>query len=608
MARFVGVPLILLMTCLSAFVMQAQDVEDPYAAVPMTRMADGGFVLGNPDAPVKIIEFADFLCTSCQNYKPIIDHVIREYVLTGQVQFEYRIFPVVDPELSVLSASLVECADVLAGRFWQAHDIMFEVASTQIFSDLSIAEFASRMTLNETALRECAAQAAQYYADAVFGMELGVLGTPSLFVQYGDAEPVAIALARPEQYDAIVHAIRPQPAPPVTIESGRYAGITAWRKPDGGFVLGESDAPLAIVAFEDFLCSHCQHYQTALQAFIDQYVRGGQAQFEYRFFPLVHPQHSILTAQIAECVGLQDVGKFWDAHDLLFEFAAAGEIDDGIAGHIAMLTGVDADALDACLGRAAQFLIDTHLGQQAQVSGTPGVRARSASGELAAIYVGQRPLDRGAIPAEILTALAEGSPDVSIGQPQFSFLNDSFLADSSLTDAAPCTPPCWQNITPGETALDEAKAIVESMESLVLVAESDGGFDFAYRGGDPCCQISSGDDGTVSSLILKFAPLATVGGLTAQYDAPTYVRGDAVSETEAVLMLFYPEQNAIWYALVPGVEGKLEESTPIVAALYLADELFASLIEQLPLDDWQGYLTFSQYMDGEFDRQPQDGG
>ena len=605
MSKNAAILLSLFLILWSASLMQAQEAENPYADVPMTHTLHDSFVLGNPDAPVKIIEFSDFLCTSCQNYKPIIDHFIQEYVLTGQAQFSYRILPAVDPELSVLSAGLVECADFLsAGLFWHGHDLMFDIVSTQGFTEASITEFANRLALDELALRECAGRATQYRFDVAFATELGVRGTPSLFVQYGSREPVAIALPLPEQYDTIVNAIRPDPAPPTSIEIGRYAGITTYRKSDGGFVLGEPDAPITIVAFEDFLCPHCQSYQSTLQSFIDQYVRTGQAQFEYRFFPLVHPEYSALTARIAECVGFQDIRKFWEAHDLLFEFASAGELEGDITDKIAALIDLDAAVLDSCLGRSMQSFIDVGLGQQAQVSGTPAIRARGTEGQLEIIYAGQQPLARGAVPLEVLGALVEGSPEVSIGPPEATLFNDSFLQDSSLIAGKPCGPPCWQNITPGETTLDEAKSIVEEMETLALAQSDAHSFAFSYHDGDICCQITSQDSSLVSAILLQFSPTTTVGDLVAAYGTPAFVTGQPFSQAEAVLMLLYPEHQMILYAVVAGIEGKLEETSPIFSALYATEDLITDIVESTPLDNWKGYIRFSDYVDGEFDRQP----
>jgi len=127
-------------------IVRAQQNADPYAELPKLRTDSGAFVLGDPEAPVKIIEFSDFLCASCQNYKPVISSFIQEYVASGQAQFEYRMFPIVDPEHSALSAGLVECADTLQpGLFWRAHDQMFQMASSVGFTAGSHEGFAEAL-------------------------------------------------------------------------------------------------------------------------------------------------------------------------------------------------------------------------------------------------------------------------------------------------------------------------------------------------------------------------------------------------------------------------------------------------------------------------------
>ena len=304
MSRLFRITLIALVVCAQALFAQAQESVDPYANLAKSRAADGGFILGNPDAGVKLIEFSDFLCTSCQNYEPIVKRFIQDYVMTGRAQVEYRIYAVIDPVLSVQSASLVECADTLRpDMFWNARDLMFELVSTRGFTDESVALFADRLRLDLDSLAECAESAGQHAVDAGYGLSLGASATPSLFVQYGEADPLPIALALPEHHDAIVNAIRPLSTDPVLIEGGRYAALQTFRRADGGFVLGDPKAPITIVAFEDFLCPHCQNYQTNVDTYIEEYVRSGQAQFEFRFYPLVNPQYSTIMAKTAECVG-----------------------------------------------------------------------------------------------------------------------------------------------------------------------------------------------------------------------------------------------------------------------------------------------------------------
>lgn len=598
------IALFVLLISVQSWLIQAQEVVDPYADMPMSRTDDGGFVLGDPAASVKLIEFSDFLCTSCQNYEPIVTSFIWDYVFTGQAQFEYRIFPVIDPELSVLSASLVECADTLQpGSFWRAHDRMFDQASKHGFTAASYIDFAESLELDPQSLSQCAIDAEQHIADAAYGISLGVSGTPSLFVQYGDSAPVPIALALAEHYPAIVNAARPQAMEPVTIPFGIYTGLTTFRRADGGFVLGDPDAPLTIVAFEDFLCPHCQLYTETVHQFVDAYVRTGKTQFEFRFYPLVNPQYSTTAAKTAECVAAQDLGLFWDAHDLLFQFAMTGNLAD-MGANLASLLSLDAEALDDCLDQSVQFLIDTQLGQSAGVSGTPAIRARDSEDKLQVIYAGQQPQDRGGLSLDLLGALVEGAPSVSIGEPELSLLNDIYLQDSSLITGEPCGPPCWQNITPGQTSLSEAVAIVTAIDGLEIVQSGESAFVFRQDAGAACCQVVSRAGETISTILLQIAPITTIGEVIAIQGEPQYVTGQPFSETEAVIMLYYPEQNMLLSAMVPGQDGQLEKSSPVVTVVYATDEIFSEAFGSMPFDTWKGYLKYSEYMDGEFDYHP----
>lgn len=109
---------------------RAGDDMPDFSAVPQLRTDDGGFVLGDPDAPVTIVEFSDYLCGHCQNYESVARQFIEEYVLTGQARFEYRFFPVIDQQWSPTLARMTECSELLApGSFWKAHTIMFDLAA-----------------------------------------------------------------------------------------------------------------------------------------------------------------------------------------------------------------------------------------------------------------------------------------------------------------------------------------------------------------------------------------------------------------------------------------------------------------------------------------------
>ncbi len=158
--------------------------------IPTSRTEDGGFVLGRPDAPVTIVEFADFLCPHCQLYAPTIDRFVEEFVLTGKANLEFRMVGYVDPTYSSLTARLAECAGTLEpGLFWRGHDVLFDIVGRGNFHTESAQTFATEMGLDYDALSECTASAAQVDTDMELARTLGVTGVPAVMVRYGDSQP-----------------------------------------------------------------------------------------------------------------------------------------------------------------------------------------------------------------------------------------------------------------------------------------------------------------------------------------------------------------------------------------------------------------------------------
>jgi|GEM_PF-5454937 len=161
-----------------------------YAGIPQSRLEDGGFVIGDPDALVTIVAFEDFLCPHCQRYEPTVKQFIADYVVTGQARFEYRFLPAVDPTYSALAGQLAECADILKpNSFWAAHDTLFDIASTERFNNSSPRTFAERMDIDYDELIECTEDAGQVSIDVALAQQLGITGTPTVMIRYGDAEP-----------------------------------------------------------------------------------------------------------------------------------------------------------------------------------------------------------------------------------------------------------------------------------------------------------------------------------------------------------------------------------------------------------------------------------
>ena len=56
---------------------------------------EGGFVMGNPNAPLKLIEYGSRLCPFCGNFdKAGFDPMKAKYISTGKLSYEFRDFPI----------------------------------------------------------------------------------------------------------------------------------------------------------------------------------------------------------------------------------------------------------------------------------------------------------------------------------------------------------------------------------------------------------------------------------------------------------------------------------------------------------------------------------
>ena len=88
-----------------------------------------GLSLGSPDAPVKVVEFADFQCPACANYWSTMEPaIIEQYVATGKVQYTYSPFSFLGRgqawDESKKAAEAAYCAND-QGMFWEYHDMIY---------------------------------------------------------------------------------------------------------------------------------------------------------------------------------------------------------------------------------------------------------------------------------------------------------------------------------------------------------------------------------------------------------------------------------------------------------------------------------------------------
>lgn len=148
---------------------------------------EDGTALGDPSAPVKIDIFEDFKCSACQAYTLDIEpDLIKNEVTNGEVYYVFHQYPFLSEKESSLAANASECA-AEQNRFWDYKNILYENLNHVIdeYNSKSLNAFAESLGLDMKQFSSCLKS--EKYADKVnkdknLGDEMGVAGTPSLFV------------------------------------------------------------------------------------------------------------------------------------------------------------------------------------------------------------------------------------------------------------------------------------------------------------------------------------------------------------------------------------------------------------------------------------------
>ena len=229
-------PLALALAACGSGTSETGEIEgDAVAAVPAPAgtewrdvaeaTADGGTLVGNPNAPLKLIEYASLTCPTCARFSQEgSEALLSEYVNTGRVSYELRQFAIHGP-LDLMLGRLTNCGPQeavvpLSDQVWQNFDEVmapvqangaaleqamqlpleqrFVVAAERLgyldfFAARGISEDQGRQCLSDTAALESAANFTQRY-----GSEFNIAGTPTFVLNgrevdansWGALEPI----------------------------------------------------------------------------------------------------------------------------------------------------------------------------------------------------------------------------------------------------------------------------------------------------------------------------------------------------------------------------------------------------------------------------------
>ena len=176
-----------------------------------TTTPDGGTLVGNPDAPLKLIEYGSLTCPTCARFSIEGSEPLLEYVDSGRVSFELRQFAIHGP-VDLMLGRLTKCGAVesvipLSDQVWQNYDAIMDPVRTNAAAferDLSLPleqrfvaaaqtlgyiDFFAARGLSEDQARTCLADTAALESDAAFtrkyANEYNIAGTPT-FVLNGN--------------------------------------------------------------------------------------------------------------------------------------------------------------------------------------------------------------------------------------------------------------------------------------------------------------------------------------------------------------------------------------------------------------------------------------
>lgn len=158
---------------------------------------------GSLEAPLRIVEFADFECPHSRDESLIVRELMARF--PEKIHFVYRDFPLEDIHpYAFRAAEAANCA-AEQGNFWAMHDKLFQNAERLTEVDLKL--YALEVGLDLVKFNACF-DGRQYKdeieIDRADGIAAGVVGTPTFFIN-GRRVPGAIPL---EVWEQILARVR----------------------------------------------------------------------------------------------------------------------------------------------------------------------------------------------------------------------------------------------------------------------------------------------------------------------------------------------------------------------------------------------------------------
>lgn len=146
-----------------------------------------GFAIGDPDAPLTLVEYSDFSCPHCHDLAKVIEQIIEEYVRPGNLRVVYKPISFVNPPASRPAAQAAICAGQ-QGKFWEMHNYiwaLYEGSGPGAYTQRQLTAGAEAIGLDMQAFRSCFVSAqTSILVDSVLeeANQRGIMGTPKMYL------------------------------------------------------------------------------------------------------------------------------------------------------------------------------------------------------------------------------------------------------------------------------------------------------------------------------------------------------------------------------------------------------------------------------------------
>ena len=144
-------------------------------------------ILGNPNAPITMVEFGDYQCTFCSKFFHETENsIITNYIKTGKVKILFKDYIILGQD-SMNAANAAHCANDQKS-FWKYHSMLYNnwAGEDTGWADLAhLHEFANTLGLDMDVFSTCMSDLKWnelVNLSSKDGQKLGVSGTPTFFV------------------------------------------------------------------------------------------------------------------------------------------------------------------------------------------------------------------------------------------------------------------------------------------------------------------------------------------------------------------------------------------------------------------------------------------